>query len=314
MLKETQRASMGLAETKNIDIKTSAEVNKIMALLHEYAGFRTSSYLANKLQTVFRNASSAELQDWIVLMEQDTSKNDLVSLVEDLCNHETYFFRDKEQLGLLSEYIFPELIKTKKKQGRYDFSIWSAACSTGEEPYTLAMMLITELLKHGIAYTSGSSEEIILQPGCTIEVLGTDISRQAIRIAKEATYQLQGLGSFRQFPNEYLKFFSSINSTKENNSVLPSSYRKLNESVKKLVNFKLFNLMSYTPPRHDFDLVLCRNVLIYIDQLKQKNIQTMLSKSLSTGAYLMFSPVDTFYCSDICASRHVGDWVLYEKK
>jgi len=305
---------MGLAEIKNIDIKTSAEVNKIMALLCEYAGFRTSSYLANKLQTVFRHASESELQDWIVHMEQDASKNDLVSLVEDLCNHETYFFRDKAQLDVLSEYIFPELIKAKIAQGRYDFSIWSAACSTGEEPYTLAMMLITELVKYGIAYTSGNSEEIVLQPGCRIEILGTDISRQAIRIAKEATYQLQGLDSFRQFPNEYLKFFSGINTKKENNSTLSSSYRKLNQSVMSLVNFKLFNLISDMPPRYGFDLVLCRNVMIYIDQLKQKNIQAMLSKSLSTGAYLMLSPVDTMYCPELCTPRYVGDWVLHEKK
>ncbi len=300
---------------QNVTTEASAEVNKIMALLHEYAGFRVSNYLANKLQTVFRNTSIAELQSWIRQIEQDPIKNDLTSLVEDLCNHETYFFRDKEQLDLLTTYVIPELIKNKVASGCYDFRIWSAACSTGEEPYSLAMLLVKELLKHGLAYISGNSEEILLQPGCTVEILGTDISRQAIRIANQGAYQLEGLDSFRQFPPEYLSFFSDMKSNKINEKIAGAScYRQIKQSIKNLVSFKLFNLMSVIPPRYNFDIVLCRNVLIYIDQEKQKKLQSMLAQSLSPGGCLMFSPVDTFHCSKLCSSRHINDWVVYERK
>ena len=266
----------------------------------------------NKLQTVFRTTSPNELRQWIVQIKNDIEKNDLVSLVEDLCNHETYFFRDKEQLDVLAEDIIPRLIKRKIQQGSKDFNIWSSACATGEEPYTLAMLLVNELIKINKAHLCCATGEIKLNDGFSISVLGTDISRQAIRLAREGVYQLECLDSFRQFPEQYLKYFTNIETSK--NSTLSSSYRKINDSIKKLVRFKQFNLMSNEPPRLGFDIALCRNVLIYIDKDKQKSLQSMIAKSMTKGGYLMLSPVDTLYCPDKFNAQYFGNWLAYEKK
>lgn len=305
---------MGFAILKDKQSDSSNEVNKIMTLLCEYAGFRLSGFLENKLQKVFRNASSTELQQWIRQIENDVEKNDLVSLVEDLCNHETYFFRDKEQLDVLSNNIIPKLINKKLKEGSKDFNIWSAACATGEEPYTLAMLLVNELIKMNLAHLCCATGDIKLNDGFSISVLGTDISRQAIRIAKEGTYQLECLDSFRQFPEEYLKYFTDIETSTSKSPSISSSYRKINESIKKLVTFKQFNLMSNEPPKLGFDITLCRNVLIYIDKEKQKSLQSMIAKSMTKGGYLMLSPVDILFCEENFTSQYFGNWLAYEKK
>jgi len=303
---------MGNAILKDCHLNNSSEVNQIMSLLCDYAGFRISGYLENKMQSVFRNVTSIELQQWIMEIERDVEKNDLVSLVEDLCNHETYFFRDKEQLDVLAKNIIPGVIKLNLKKGRTNFNIWSAACATGEEPYTLAMLFVNELINMNLAHLSSVTGEIILNEGYTINVLGTDISRQAIRIAREGTYQLECLDSFRQFPNEYLKYFTDIEAS--NGKASSSSYRKINESVKKLVTFKQFNLMNNKPPMIGFDIVLCRNVLIYIDKDKQKSLQSMIGKSMKKNGYLMLSPVDTLYCPEYFNAKYFGDWLAHEKK
>jgi len=310
--KKIEEKQMGIAILKGNELDSSNEVNQIMSLLSDYAGFRISGFLENKLNTVFRNASSNELREWIRQIENDVEKNDLVSLVEDLCNHETYFFRDKEQLDLLVENIIPQIIKKNIKQGKTSFNIWSAACATGEEPYTLAMLFVNELIKMNLAHLCCATGEIKLNDGYSVSVLGTDISRQAIRIAREGTYQLECLDSFRQFPEEYLKYFTNIE--ENNGGVSVSSYRKINDSIKKLVNFKQFNLMSNEPPMIGFDIVLCRNVLIYIDKEKQGSLQTMLGNSIKEGGCLMLSPVDTLYCSGMFNLKYHNDWLIYEKK
>ena len=294
--------------------KNTNEVNIILALLLEYAGFRPTEMMEKKVHAVFRNVEPSELREWIEFIKNDPEKNDLVSLVEDLCNHETYFFRDREQISILSEYIIPEIINNKIKKGETDFNIWSAACATGEEAYTLAMLFVNELIRKGQILSSSDSKSILFNEGITVNVVGSDISRQALRVANEGAYQIEALDSFRQFPEEYLKYFTKI-SNEENKFINQScGYRKINDSIKNLVNFKQFNLMSENPPAIGFDLVLCRNVFIYIDREKQLVVQDMLSRSIKKGGYLMMSPVDTLYKDKEFKIKSIDDWIIYERK
>ncbi|HEY9135021.1 MAG TPA: CheR family methyltransferase, partial [Pseudomonadales bacterium] len=141
-------------------------------LLHEFAGFRVTDHLEHKIKHIFRNSSQEELQAWIHHMERDSSKADLISLVEDLANHETYFFRDMNQLDIISNKLLPEMLKAKFHAVDSKVKIWSAACSTGEEAYTLAMLLSDALLDARVGY-SGKPGEIFFPTNWEIEVLGS---------------------------------------------------------------------------------------------------------------------------------------------
>ncbi|MGD8380418.1 MAG: CheR family methyltransferase, partial [Gammaproteobacteria bacterium] len=178
----------------------------LVRVLQEHAGFRATDQQQRKLQHIFRRSRPSEVRDLVARIAGNPFSDELAALVEDLTNHETYFFRDRPQLDVVSAELLPAIIREKIAQGERRIRVWSAACATGEEAYTLAMLLVQALLDAGIAHESAGGE-IWVPPEWTLEVLGTDISRQAVRIAREASYQIDGMRSFRQFPVEFLRFF-----------------------------------------------------------------------------------------------------------
>jgi chemotaxis protein methyltransferase CheR len=284
-------------------------VERLMLLLKQFAGFRASPQIQRKLERIFQN--SADLNDFILAVEKDATKTELIALVEDLTNHETYFFRERAHLDAMEQIVIPALIQKKKQQGgTKKITLWSAACATGEEAYTLAMLALNTLLKHGIG-VEATPGNITLPPDWKLEVLGTDISRQAVRIAKDALYssRSEGLSSFRQFPQEYLRFFDEAGPS-------PARDRKIyriKPSITRYTRFDLFNLMSLAPPQRDIDVVFCRNVLIYMDIESQKSIIRSLHQSLQSGGSLMLSLVDSMVAPDLFRENRQNRCVIYEK-
>lgn len=284
-------------------------VERLMQLLKQFAGFRASPQIQRKLERIFQNPQ--DLADFIRAVESDPARSDLAALVEDLTNHETYFFRERAHLDALQQVILPRLVQARSRQpGPKRISLWSAACATGEEAYTLVMLALRTLLDQGIARESGG--EIILPPDWKLEVLGTDISRQAIRIARDALYtsRSEGLSSFRQFPEEYLRFFEPVQS-------VPGSDRKtyrVAAQVTRHARFEWYNLMSPTLPQRDVDVIFCRNVLIYMDSESQKAIIRSLHQALRPGGCLILSLVDSMVVPDLFLENRQNRCVIYEKR
>lgn len=281
-------------------------------LLHEFAGFRVTDHLEHKIKHIFRNSSQEELQAWIHHMERDSSKADLISLVEDLANHETYFFRDMNQLDIISNKLLPEMLKAKFHAVDSKVKIWSAACSTGEEAYTLAMLLSDALLDARVGY-SGKPGEIFFPTNWEIEVLGSDISRQALRIASQGSYGVGGLDSFRQFPKKYRKYIDNEGALDSSKIDISSDHVQINRTIMKLANFKQFNLLETQAPGKDFDIIFCRNVFIYLDHEAQKKIILMLHSAMRPGGYLILSPVDTMPYPELFKEHWIDHCVIYEK-
>jgi chemotaxis protein methyltransferase CheR len=285
-------------------------VERLMLLLKQFAGFRASPQIQRKLERIFQNP--ADLTDFIRAVEKDTTKAELIALVEDLTNHETYFFRERAHLDAMERVVLPALIQKKKQQtGTKKITLWSAACATGEETYTLTMLALNTMLKHGIGneLTPGN---IILPPDWKLDVLGTDISRQAVRIAKDALYssRSEGLSSFRQFPQEYMRFFDAAESKPGSGR---TSYR-IKPSITRYTRFDLFNLMTPVPPQRDVDVIFCRNVLIYMDMESQKTIIRSLHQALRSGGCLMLSLVDTMVTPNLFHENRQNRCVIYEKE
>lgn len=301
----------GLTPASTTPADTGELVGRLMAMLRDFAGFRASPQIQRKLERIFSNAS--DLQAFIQAMQQDAARTELAALVEDLTNHETYFFRERAHLDALRDVVLPRLIAEKaSKPGPRRITLWSAACATGEEAYTLAMIALRKLVAHGIAREK-SPGDIVLPPDWQLDVVGSDISRQAVRIAKDARYTARqdGLSSFRQFPDEFLCFLDDVT------SAAPHHGDRKTYSVKpaltRYVRFTQFNLMNPQPPVAGADVIFCRNVLIYMDAESQKRIIRSLHQALHTGGSLMLSLVDAMTVPQLFRENRQTRCVIYEK-
>lgn len=292
---------------------TDPGIAKLLDMISNYSGLKETEPLTRKIQFILKGLSGPQLEQWLQSMQMDIHKTELTALVEDLNNHETYFFRDAAQMKVLEEKVLPALIQKKINKKDHTIKIWSAACSSGEETYTLAMLLLQTFINFKLSVEL--KEGFILPPhGWKIEVLGTDISRQVIRKAKEGLYERSdnGLSSFRNFPEPYMRFFKL---NKEYQDSLGNNKRvyQMNDVVKSFVRFDIFNLMSPLPPANDFDLVLCRNLMIYLNEESQRKVQTVIKRSLNPGGVFMLSAVDKLLEPLNVEVRREMSSVYYEK-
>ena len=190
-------------------------------------------------------------------------KSLLTRVVDLMTTNETLWFRDQSCWVTLKEVIVPHLIE-KLEKGQFNVKIWSAASSTGQESYSL-LILIKELLaqKYQSEYFNRFS------------IVGTDISNEVIFLAKRGIYDPFTIS--RGMSEERLnKYF-----TKERKSY------KINEEIKSRVEFKNFNLMDSFIPLGKFDLVLCRNVAIYFSGEFKKELFEKISRALVPDGFMM---------------------------
>lgn len=196
--------------------------------------------------------------------------NELKYLFEAITINETFFFRNQPQLDALISTIVPELVTAKEKLGKNKIRIWSAASSSGEEAYSIAMV-IKDLI-------------IPKYPKFEFEIVGTDISNAVVEVARRASYKEY---SVRNTPSYYLKKFFKVNG---------NSF-ELDPEIKKMANFKLLNLHDDLSMRTmiNFDIIFCANVLIYFDQNSKTKVVNHLYNSLNNNGYLFIGYSETLH-------------------
>ena len=196
------------------------------------------------------------------------NENEFYTLVNLLTINETYFFREDQHFNILTGRLVPELLKGKNP--RKKIKILSAGCSTGEEPYTVAMALLE---KYGAA-----AQDIF-------SIMAVDIDTDVIRTAKQGVF---GKKSFRKFDGELKKkYFQPVGGNEY----------KISDSVKEMVKFQNFNLLSDLFPKdlQGMDIIFYRNVSIYFESDTQRNIFQGLSRILNDKGHLIVSSTETFY-------------------
>ncbi|SMF04985.1 CheR family methyltransferase [Desulfovibrio gilichinskyi] len=204
--------------------------------------------------------------------------------------HETSFFRDLHPFNLIRDNILPDLIKNKKKNKK--IRIWCAAASTGQEPYTLSMV-IHDLLESTPFNTVKHDD---------FSILATDISEKIIEKAKEGLFS--NLELSRGLPAKYKKYFSQDN-----------SQWKVSPLISSIVTFKRFNLLESFRILGQFDFVLCRNVLIYFDDKTKLDIVHKIHSVLPEDGCLILGATESLAGqTDKFASEHKGVAVLYRRK
>lgn len=212
---------------------------------------------------------------------------ELMDIMDVLTTNETYFFRESFQLKAFSEEIIPELIKKKSAKGNRSLRIWSAGCSTGEEPYTIAMLLST----------------IPELSGWNIEIIGTDISQKVLQHARRAIY---GKSSFRATEEQDVRRFFHQQ----------DDGFKVNDSIRELVTISHLNL--FDTPRLTMlgkvDLIFCRNVIIYFDQAAKKRVIESFHSALYDGGFLLLGHSESLMnITTLFTLRHFKNDMIYQK-
>jgi len=198
---------------------------------------------------------------------------------------ETYFFRDRGQFRALERFVIPEIVKKKTYPGA-SLRIWSAGCSTGEEPYTIAMIVAAGMVDK------------------PIQILATDVSQHALKAAHEGVYTDR---SVRDMPQEYLNRFF----TKKGDQYF------LDESIKQMVEFRYFNLVSEPYPLMEmsgWDIIFCRNVTIYFQAEATRKVINNFYLSLREGGYLFAGYSESLrYISDEFNTIQMEGAFFYQK-
>ncbi len=210
-------------------------------------------------------------RDYLNLLKfKPEGKKEIDYLLEAITINETYFFRNQAQLDVLVSKILPEQIKNKRAKGIRKIKIWSAASSSGEEAYSVAMV-INEFVKH-------------TAPDFVFEIIGTDIDRNMIKIAQSGEYREY---SVRNIPKHFLRKYFDING---------STYL-LKPEIKKYVKFKVQNLYDDKAMRTMFgmDVIFCENVLIYFDLRSKIKVVSHLYNALNRGGYLFIGFSETLH-------------------
>ncbi len=218
--------------------------------------------LQSRLQTRLIKTRAQDFQQYhSFLTSAPNRENEWAELASVLCNNETYFFRERAQLDVLVTEVLDETLKN----GRH-LRIWSSACSTGEEPFTIAMMLMET---HRIVPSS-------------ITLRATDLSPRALEKASTGFYREL---SFRATPPEMVqKYFRPF-----------EGGFFINDEIKRLAEFSRINLLEgrAVSAMGVHDAIFCRNVLIYFDKSTQKRVVEAFAAALRPGGYLFLGHAES---------------------
>ncbi len=287
-------------------------IHRLMALVENRFGIHPSSQVERKLERIFDKLPEDALREWLdKLVVAPSSDGEWLSLVESLTVHETYFCRDKPMMSMLSGDVLPQLIEQKRSLYDYTIKVWSAGCSTGEETYNIAMLVLQALIAKGEAEQQADGV-VKVSPRWRLVIIGTDVSRQVVRTASDAVYADFGMGSFRDMTEAHWKFFEPA---EEVIGSLPGvGYFRVKPCLRRHVFFRQHNLLSNQPPETGCDLVVCRNVMIYFQVEAKRQVQELFHRALAPRGALLLGGTDVQYWPERYERQYGGGGTWYVRK
>lgn len=226
------------------------------------------SLLVGRLQKLMRNLNLNTFSQYYEYLANDKTEQTLGELVDLISTNHTYFNREKDHFDYFFDTALPTVVEKLKQQKRKDLRIWCAGCSSGEEPYTLLMLMMEYF---GNEYSSWDAG-----------ILATDISDRALSIARRGAYSTDRV---MQLP-EHLrrKYFTPTR----------DGEMEVIDKVKREATFRRFNLMNATFPfKKPFQMIFCRNVMIYFDQPTREALVGRYHQFTEPGGYLFIGHSET---------------------
>jgi len=259
---------------------SDAEMRLLQTLVYQECGMyfdaRRSHFLRDRVQRRLRECRIETFYNYYQLLLSTEGKQELHNLLENLTVNETSFFRNKAQLELFHKEILDEVIRKKQERGDYQIRIWSAGCSTGQEPYTIAMLLADALayhqLRHPILGETTWPKPLVPSPW-NVEIPASDISYSVLRAGQEGIYNEHQMSSVDY--SYRLRYFDKV-----------GERYAVKKAIKELVLFDFHNLKTEFLPRSN-DVIFCRNVMMYFDEAEQRRLIEKFYRCLSPGGYLL---------------------------
>jgi chemotaxis protein methyltransferase CheR len=233
-----------------------------------------------RLLPLARAAGAADVSSYVTGLQARGSTTQKMAVVEALTTNETSWFRDGEPFEVLRSTVLPELLASTPATRR--LNIWSAACSSGQEAYTIAMVLAD------------------LAPGRQADILASDLSTEMLERTKAGTYSQLEIGRGLPAPMMVKHFHRA------------GTQWKVADQLRAMVRTQRINLATPLPPMPVFDIVFLRNVLIYFDAATKRAILQRVRQVLSPQGYLFLGGAETTLGIDDSWSRTtVGRFTLY---
>lgn len=251
---------------------TDKEYRLISGLVYERFGINLGeqkrSLIIGRLNKVLRQYGFRTFKEYYDYVLSDNTGAALTTLIDRISTNHTFFYRENDHFEYFSEIVLPEIIANLKNRRRHDIRIWCAGCSTGEESYTLAMILLEQL----------GNEFKQWDPG----ILATDISTRALDKAVAGVYQDENVEKMpASLKNKYF--------VRQNGQTW-----KVSEQVKSLVTYRKLNLIDEIYPfRKKFQTIFCRNVMIYFDKPTRDGLVERFYRYMEDGGYLFIGHSET---------------------
>ncbi len=271
------------------------ELKTVTQYIHEISGIfldKSKAYLLEaRLTSVIKANSCSNYLELVTKAKRDPAKKIERQIVDAISTNETLFFRDKSPFELLKNKLLPEVIDAKEAKGGAlapRIKIWSAAASTGQELYSIAIT-IKELLGNNHKYN--------------FHLLGTDISNEAISQASYGKYNKfeidRGLNSM-----ELRKYFTNLGDS-----------WKIKDEIRAMVKFQKFNLMQPFATLGKFDIIFCRNVAIYFSLQDRQKLFDKIHANLEDDGFLMIGSTESLsgVSTKFVPKRHLRS-IFYEKR
>jgi chemotaxis protein methyltransferase CheR len=247
---------------------TGDDFDLLCRLLKERSGLvltRDKAYLLeSRLLPVARKRNMKSLDDLIAALRGRPETDLLRDVIEAMTTNESFFFRDNKPIDQFRNFVLPQLLKLRA--AKKSIRIWSAACSSGQEPYSLAMIL---------------SEEKAKLPGWTIEIVATDLSTEILEKAQQGVYSQFEVQ--RGLPIQLLvKYFKQ-----------QGDRWQIDPAIRGMVRYRALNLLEDFVHLGHFDVIFCRNVLIYFDQPTKTLVLERMARILPQDGFLYLGGAET---------------------
>ncbi len=244
---------------------TQEEFGLFRDLIYKHSGIvladQKAELVRGRLLKRIREHGLDTFQSYYELIKGQASGDELIALIDAISTNKTDFFREAAHFDFLEKELLPEIIADKNKRNMRRFRVWSAGCSTGEEPYSLSLVLNRLKLNDEIRWDA--------------KILATDISTRALRHALRGEYSRERLAPIS--PADLLAYFKKAED---------GGYR-VGKDLQNLIKFARLNLLTEKYPfRGPFDFIFCRNVMIYFDHSTCKKLVNHLHSCLAPGGHL----------------------------
>lgn len=252
-------------------LMTRADMEKIASLVYANSGISLRPELKEamvvaRLQRRLRTCGFESFSDYLDHVEADQSRGELQLMVDALTTNHTGFFREAQHFQHLADTVLPEILS---RSSSHPILCWSAACASGEEPYSIAVTLLERLPaeQHG-----------------RVRILATDLAAHVLDAARRGIYPLDRVADV---PLPLLRRYF------ERGLEQQAGLARVKRAVRTLVEFRRLNLVSVDSVGQSFDVIFCRNVMFYFDQAARQRVVTMLERHLVPGGFLFVSRTES---------------------